>query len=399
MKLRSTETFWLLRNAMENSYPSIDTDKNKTILIIGGGITGALIAYKLITEGKKIILVDRRDICNGSTAASTALLQYEIDVSLHELIEMRGLNCALDSYRNGKKAIFDLRTIIDAIKSDCQFEFKKSIYYCSLKKDLPFLKAEFNTRKEHGFDVNWLEKWDLEKLGLNALAAIESKTAAVMDPFKLANDLLIYCQKKGMEILDRTNIISIEKQNGKLIASTENNYSITADHIIHCSGYESTETLKEKVVDLKSTYVIASESLPVLPLAFKNAIFWDTSSPYLYFRATSDNRIIMGGGDEEFKDSVKRDKLLPKKEQFLLKKFQRKFPDIDFKIDYSWAGTFGETKDGLPYFGKPDPHKNEHYVLGFGGNGITFSVIGMNSILDSINNTKNQDLDYYRFGR
>ncbi|OHT43789.1 NAD(P)/FAD-dependent oxidoreductase [Flavobacterium tructae] len=399
MKLRSTETFWLLRNAMKKSYPSIDSDKNTTILIIGGGITGALIAYKLITEGKKIILVDRRDICNGSTAASTALLQYEIDISLHELIKMRGLNCALDSYRNGKKAIFDLRNIIDTIKSDCQFEFKKSIYFCSLKKDLQFLKDEFKIRKENGFDVNWLEKWDLEKLGLNALAAIESKTAAVMDPFKLANDLLIYCQKKGMEILDRTNITSIQNQKDKLIAVTENKCSITADHIIHCSGYESTETLNEKVVDLKSTYVIASESLPTLPVAFRNAIFWDTSSPYLYFRATSDNRVIMGGGDVAFKDPVKRDKLLPKKEQFLLKKFQRKFPDINFKIDYSWAGTFGETKDGLPYFGKPDPNKNEHYVLGFGGNGITFSVIGMNSILDSLNNKKNPDLEYYRFGR
>jgi glycine/D-amino acid oxidase-like deaminating enzyme/multidrug transporter EmrE-like cation transporter len=273
------------------------------------------------------------------------------------------------------------------------------VVFCSLKKDLQFLKDEFKIRKENGFDVNWLEKWDLEKLGLNALAAIESKTAAVMDPFKLANDLLIYCQKKGMEILDRTNITSIQNQKDKLIAVTENKCSITADHIIHCSGYESTETLKEKVVDLKSTYVIASESLPTLPVAFRNAIFWDTSSPYLYFRATSDNRVIMGGGDVAFKDPVKRDKLLPKKEQFLLKKFQRKFPDIDFKIDYSWAGTFGETKDGLPYFGKPNPNKNEHYVLGFGGNGITFSVIGMNSILDSLNNKKNPDLEYYKFGR
>lgn len=399
MKLRSTETFWPLKTAMEVSYPSIDSDINTSILIIGGGITGALIAYKLISEGEKVILVDRRDVANGSTAASTALLQYEIDISLHELIKIRGLQCAVDSYSNGKKAIFDLRTIIDTIKSDCQFEFKKSIYYCSLKRDIPFLRNEFKCRKEHGFDVNWLERWDLEKLGLNAVAAIESQTAAVMDPYRLANDLLRYCRDKGMQVYDRTNITSIQNHKGKFVAHTHNKCTITADHVIHCSGYESTETLNEKVVDLKSTYVITSESLPNLPHAFKNAIFWDTSSPYLYFRATTDNRIIMGGGDEEFKDPIKRDKLLPKKEQYLLRHFKRKFPNINFKIDYSWAGTFGETKDGLPYFGKPNPDKNEHYVLGFGGNGITFSVIGMNSILDSINNKKNQDLEYYKFGR
>ncbi|SNR45945.1 FAD-binding oxidoreductase [Flavobacterium sp. ov086] len=399
MKLRSTETFWPLKNAMLHSYPSINSDIDTDILIIGGGITGALIAYKLITEGKKVVLVDRRDICNGSTAASTALLQYEIDVALHKLIELRGLDCALDSYRNGKKAIFDLRAIIDTIKSDCQFEFKKSIYFTSLKKDIPFLKKEFDTRRQHGFDVTWLSRFNLKEMGLNAIAAIESKTAAIMDPYKLAIDLLYYCHQNGMQIFDRTNITSIQNQKEKCIAHTENKFSITANHIIHCSGYESTETLTEKVVDLKSTYVIASENLPYLPAAFKNAIFWNTSNPYLYFRATADNRIIIGGGDEDFKDANKRDKLLPKKERYLLKQFHRKFPLINFKMDYSWAGTFGETQDGLPYFGKPDPRKNEHYVLGFGGNGITFSVLGMNSILDSINSKKNQDLEYYRFGR
>ncbi|WP_269235380.1 NAD(P)/FAD-dependent oxidoreductase [Flavobacterium flavigenum] len=399
MKLRSTESFWPLKHAMNTSYPSLDSDIETEILIIGGGITGALIAYQLINEGKKVVVVDRRDIGNGSTAASTALLQYEIDVPLHELIDLRGTECAVDSYNNGKKAIFDIRKIIDDVKSDCHFEFKKSIYFCSLKKDIPFLKNEFNARKEHGFDVNWLERWELEKYGLNAIAAIESKTAAVMDPYRLAQDLYVYCEEKGMQIFDRTNIVSTENQKEKMIARTQNKYTITANHIIHCSGYESTETLKEKVVDLKSTYVIASESIPGLSTAFKNCIFWDTSKPYLYFRTTADNRIIMGGGDEDFKDAVKRDKFLPRKEQFLLHKFQKKFPKINFKIDYSWAGTFGETKDGLPYFGKPDPDVNEHYILGFGGNGITFSVMAMNSVLHSIKNKTHPDLEYYRFGR
>lgn len=106
MKLRSSETFWPLKHAMTLSYPSLASDITTEILIIGGGITGTLMAYKLINEGKKVVIVDRRDMCNGSTAASTALLQYEIDVSLHDLIKLRGVDCAVDSYNSGKKAIF-----------------------------------------------------------------------------------------------------------------------------------------------------------------------------------------------------------------------------------------------------------------------------------------------------
>lgn len=399
MKLKSTETYWPLKNAMETSYPSLETDIKTPILIIGGGITGALTAYRLISEGKKVILVDKRDICNGSTAASTALLQYEIDVSLHELIEIRGLKCAVDSYQNGIEAIHDLKKIVEEIKSDCHFELKKSIYFCSFKKDIPFLENEYNCRKKNGFNVKWLDKKDLKKLGLNALAAIQSDTAAVMDPYKFAQDLLLYSIKKGLQIYDRTNIKKINQSDKKFTVTTDDNFTITADHIIHCSGYESIETLTEKVIDLKSTFVIISETIPDLPNDFKKCIFWDTSKPYLYFRSTSDNRIIMGGGDEDFKNPEKRDAMLPKKALYLLKQFQKKFSDINFITDYSWAGTFGETKDGLPYFGKPDSKKNEHYVLGFGGNGITFSIIGMNSILYSIEDKEHPDLEYYKFGR
>lgn len=399
MKLHSTETFWPLKNSMTEDYPSLQNSISTPILIIGGGITGALIGYELIRQGKKAILVDKRDVCSGSTAASTALLQYEIDVSLHELIKKRGLECAIDSYRNCEKAIYDLKAIVDHLKSDCAFEFKKSIYFCAFKKDLKFLRTEFEIRKKYGLDVKWLEEKDLKKIGLNAMAAIESKSGAVVDPYRLTQDLLCFCKEKGMQLFDRTDIVRITKQEKKTLAVTKTNHTITTEHIIHCTGYESVETLSKTVVDLKSTYVTISESYINLPLAFKNAIFWNTADPYHYFRSTPDDRIIIGGGDEEFKDAERRDKLIDSKESYLLKQFEKYFPGIHFIPDYSWAGTFGETKDGLPYFGKLNPKKNEHFVLGFGGNGITFSVLGMNSIISSLENLPHPDLEYYKFGR
>lgn len=399
MKLHSTETFWPLKNSMTKGYPSLQDSISAPILIIGAGITGALIAYELLRQGKKAILVDKRDVCNGSTAASTALLQYEIDVSLHELIKKRGLDCSVNSYKNCEKAIYDLKSIVDHIKSDCGFEFKKSIYFCAFKKDLAFLRTEFETRKKHGLEVKWLEEKDLKKIGLNALAAIESKSGAVVDPYQLAQDILHYCQKKGMLIFDRTDIVSIKKKTEKILAITNTNFTITVEHIIHCTGYESVEMLSNTFVDLKSTYVTISESYTKLPPPFKNTIYWNTANPYLYFRSTPDGRIIIGGGDEEFKDAERRDKLLDKKEIYLLKQFKKYFSDIQFTPDYSWAGTFGETKDGLPYFGKLNPKNNEHFVLGFGGNGITFSILGMNSIISSLENLQHPDLEYYKFGR
>ena len=399
MDIRSNEPFWLITNAFAQSYPSLQKSISSQVLIIGAGITGALIAYKLVKEGKKVIMVDRRDVCNGSTAASTSILQYEIDVPLHQLIDQVGLTCAVSSYKEGENAIAEIKKIADDIGSDCGYLPQKSIYFTSSKKDMDFLKKEYDARKEHGFKVKWLSKEECSKLGLKAYGAIESKSGAVMDVYRFANDLLKFCSKKGVHIFDRTDIKNVRSKDGKTIAATQHDYEIEVDEVVHCTGYESTETLKKKVVALKSTYALASEAFEKLPKAFKNCMYWNTDSPYLYFRATSDNRIIMGGGDLDFKNALRRDALLSRKEKELTKEFKNCFPDIPFIQDYSWAGTFGETKDGLPYFGKPDPKKNEHYILGFGGNGITFSVMGMEAAISSINKIPHPYLEYYKFDR
>ena len=399
MDIRSNEPYSLIKNALTQSYPSLKKSISSEILIIGAGITGALIAYKLLQEGKKIVMVDKRDVCNGSTAASTSMLQYEIDVPLHQLIEQVGLTTAVSSYQNCEKAIKELKVIVDQIKSDCGFKYQKSIYFTSTKKDIPFLKNEFEARKSHGFKVKWLSKEDLSKLGLKAYAAIESASGARMDVYKCTNDLLEYNNSKGVDIYDRTEIEHIKESNNKIIAKTKAGFTIEADSVIHCTGYESIETVNKNIVNLKSTFALASEAYDTIPKAFKNTMYWNTDSPYLYFRSTDDGRIMMGGGDRDFKNAKRRDALLPRKEKELSKAFTKCFPDIPFVADYSWAGTFGETKDGLPYFGKADSNSKEHYILGFGGNGITFSVMGMEAIIHSLSNTPHPYLEYYKFDR
>ena len=105
MRLRSKETYWLLKNGLLCSYPSLQKNISCEVLIIGGGITGALIAYQLSKEGYGTVLIDKRDIAMGSTSATTAMLQYEIDEPLYSLIDKVGENAAVDSYQEGVLAI------------------------------------------------------------------------------------------------------------------------------------------------------------------------------------------------------------------------------------------------------------------------------------------------------
>lgn len=401
MDLKSNEPFWLLKNGLIASYSSLKSDEDCEVLIVGGGITGSLIAHQMIEDGYRTILIDKREICNGSTSATTSMLQYEIDVPLSELIEKVGKNGAVKSYQACSDAIDKIEKLSEEIRSDAGFKRKKSLYFASNKSDIPWLKNEFETRKKAGFKVKWLEPEEiLEKFGFkNTYGGIISAQGASIDAFKLAHELYKLNIKKGLKIFDKTEMKSVQYHKGYNLVSTVNGPTIRAKKIIYCIGYESKNLIKENFVDLKSTYAIVSEIDKIKFRNITDILVWNTDKPYLYLRTTDDGRMLIGGGDEDFYNAGKRDALLDKKEKEILKALKKIKPDYHFYTDFVWAGTFGETKDGLPYIGTHEKFKNSFFVLGFGGNGITFSVAGMEMASLFMKNKKHPLSKYFKFGR
>ena len=400
MKLSAGYPLSLIKNGLLFSYPKLDKDIKTDVLVLGGGISGALAAHYLVKEGIECVLIDARSIGLGSTCASTSLLQYEIDVSLHELIKMIGAKAAVRSYKLGVAAILRLEALSQKIGMH-DFEGKNSLYSAAFKKDIPFLKEEFDSRKKYGFDVKYLDgKNVLKEFGFTSYGGILSGVAASLDSYLLTHRLLQFNIKKGLKVYDRTPAISIKhnKQNVKI--KTQDKFMIIAKKMVYATGYEVVDFISKPIVKLASTYAIASESSNSPQKFGKNdAIIWDTANPYLYLRSTKDNRIIIGGRDEEFFSHIKRDRLIPQKTKQLQKDFKKMFPAIPFKTEFSWAGTFGSTKDGLPYIGGYKNLPNGLFALGFGGNGITFSQVAGEIIASIIKGRKNKDAELFSFER
>lgn len=401
MKLRSNEPFWLVKNGLINSYPSLDRDIETEILVVGSGITGSLIAHRCVAEGYQTTLIDRREIAHGSSSATTSMLQYEIDTALFELIEMIGEKAAVDSYWACFNSINDLGKIAKQIKSTCGFKKKESVYMAALKKDVPWLAKEFQAREKHGFPVKWLEPAEIEeKFGMaGTFGGILSAQGGSIDAFCLAHELLQYNQKRGLRVYDKTDLVKKEHTKNGVKVTTEYGNVIKAKKVIYCNGFESVEMIKDKFVNLLSTYAIVGEIGEDDHSHLSETLFWNTAEPYIYMRTTDDNRVLIGGEDEEFVDPAKRDSMITEKSAKLEKKLKKLVPSLKFRTDFAWAGTFGETKDGLPYIGEHPNFPSAYFVLGFGGNGITFSVIGMDMIATHLKGETHPLDEVFRFRR
>ena len=71
-------------------FPALRKDLTVDVAIVGGGITGAAVAWRFAAAGLSVALVEGRRIGRGSTAASTALLMQEPDEDLAVLTERYG---------------------------------------------------------------------------------------------------------------------------------------------------------------------------------------------------------------------------------------------------------------------------------------------------------------------
>lgn len=314
MNLKSGYPFSLIKNGLVADYPKLEEDINTQVVIVGGGISGALAAYYLTQLNIPCAVIDARSIGLGSTCASTSLLQYEIDTPLHKLAGMTGISNAAKAYWLCKEAIDKLMAIAEKIGfSDIQK--RKSLYYAAAKKDVPDLKKEFNARKKQGFRVQYLNEREVwEKTGINAPAAILSADGGATDAYMFTHHLHKYCIKKGVRVFDCSPVKKIEHKKRSVELVTENGCCIKARKVIYATGYEVVQYIDKPIVKLLSTYATISEPLSLEKPFWKNdMLLWNTASPYLYMRTTKDNRIVVGGRDEDFYLPGKRDELITAK--------------------------------------------------------------------------------------
>ena len=204
MDLVSPRPFWPLKNGLLSVYPALRQDLKCDVVILGAGITGAFIAHSLADEGLDIVVVDKRDVCAGSTSANTALLQYELDTSLVDLTKRIDRADAEQVYRVCYDSITAIEHLVMNTKMACVYQRRKSVYLASRRSDAALLREECHARQAIGIEVEYWGKEVLQaRFSFSRPAALVSDRAAELDSHRLAHALLALAASKGARIFDR----------------------------------------------------------------------------------------------------------------------------------------------------------------------------------------------------
>jgi glycine/D-amino acid oxidase-like deaminating enzyme len=395
--LRTGHSIWHQTRARAVPHKRLTRDVEIDVLIIGAGITGTLIADLLTETGCKVLIVDRRGPAKGSTTASTALVQYEIDMPLTMLSRKIGKKDAVRAWRRSRLAIDALAARFGELGID--LAWRDTLYLAGDVLDRAGLEREHDARRAAGLSSRFLDRRALRRtVGIDRKAALLSFGNMLIDPRATTLAMLKDLTDRGVRIFSPVEITGIDAKKTRVVATTASGRKIRCDNLIFATGYEFPNAVPHKGHRITSTFAIATVRQPnrLWPHQYN---IWESSDPYLYIRTTEDGRVICGGEDEDFLDETARDALLARKTKTLRHKLGRLLPDIDTRVDYAWTGSFGQTTTGLPSIGRV-PHLPHCWAaLGYGGNGITYARIAADVICGALNGRPDVDADLYDFRR
>jgi glycine/D-amino acid oxidase-like deaminating enzyme len=397
LDLRTGRPVWFAYPAPRVPAEPLTRDVRADVLVVGMGISGAMAAEALTAEGLSVVMIDRRGPLRGSTPATTALVQFEIDTPLTQLGRMIGDDAAARAWRRSRLAVLALQARIEALGIACNMAPRRSLYLAGNVLRGAALRAEAEARRAAGLYADYLTAAPLrEAYGIDRDGAIVSHGNLALDPRRLTAGLLNAALARGARAYAPVEATGFEASREGVAVGTAGGPVVSAGHVVLATGYELAGPAPAKGHEIVSTWAIATR--PQRNRLWPHEAFmWEASDPYLYLRATRDGRIVCGGEDEPFEDETRRDALIAEKSSRIVEKLARLLPGVDPTPDFAWAGAFGTTTTGLPRIGPLPGTPRLFAVLGYGGNGVTFSRLAAELAVAHLAGREDRDADLFAF--
>lgn len=397
--LRTGTPVWLRRGNPDVGHFALESSLAVDVAVVGAGVSGALTTDALLRSGLTVAVFDRRGPVKGSSPASTALLQFEIDKPLTHLIDKIGRSRAVRAYWRSATAIDALRARISDLQLRCSFRERHTAYLPGDILGVRDLQLEAQERSRVGLRSEFIGRGELQKrTSIEAPGAIWSSGSAELNPAELTAGLWRSAIKRGAKVYAPVDVVSVDPGRSSVTLSTGEGHQVRARYVVFATGYELMKLIKPVKYSINSTWAMATKPQR-RRLWPSRCLIWQASDPYLYLRTTVDGRIIVGGEDEEFSNEKARDALTSRKVAVIRRKLGRMFPKVDTEAEFSWTGCFGSSETGLPAIGEIPGSKHCFAILGYGGNGITFSMIAAQLIQRAILGLPDPDADLFALTR
>jgi len=335
------------------------------VVIIGGGVNGCSLAYRLAKKGLDVVVVEKRYLSAGATGACGA-----------------GIRQQWSTRENAQLAIQSVK-IFEQLSSELgqDIEFRQGGYLIAVHDEKEMNQAEKNVAMQRslGLKVDILRPEEitgvvpiLDIKGMRAIGATFCPTDGHANPFRTTFAYADAARKLGAEINTHTTVIDVKTAKKAIRAVVTDQGTIQTDVVVNAVGIDSKAIAEMVKVKLPLTpfrkEIMATERFQPLfeamVISFKDGI---------YFSQQKEGQLVGGIPIPEEKGGYKTMPTFAFLEH-MAQTLTRYAPVLKHvNVLRHWTGFYDVTPDARPILGKIKEVKGFIQCNGFSGHGFMIS--------------------------
>ena len=354
------------------------------VIIIGGGIIGSSVAWQLARRKKKVLVIERKDVCSGSAGATDGVVGYhtkkpglQLDLAVQSIEMFRTLNRDLETNVEYGLEAGGMQPVEDKDQWDM----------------LASMAAE---QRKSGVDIRMIsaeEACSIEpNLNPDIYGALWSPTGGKVNPLAMTFGFARAAKRLGAVYLTETEVTHILTEGGRAVGVNTSAGEFRADCIVDAAGAWAGKVAALAGIDLpirprKGQLLITEPIGPFLratvqcamynvikfrPETIKDPAVLKLGSSLSIEQQESGGLII--GGTREFADFEEENTF--EAVETMVKRAVRFFPALkDVSIIRCFSGFRPYTPDGLSMMGEVRTLPGFYMAAGHEGDGIALSPI------------------------
>jgi glycine/D-amino acid oxidase-like deaminating enzyme len=339
------------------------------VVVIGGGMSGAMTAYACAAAGYKVMLLEADRIGLGGSGHATGLLSGEACESYRELEGRAGRRVARSLFDAMQSAPRELAAVVKRLGIRANFALADQYRVVTAGQQDKLIKREIASRQDAGVKTAWVAPGAITKLAaMESGGGMRLPDGGFVDPFKLTLGFLAAAMKRGAKVYEKSAVKKITFTRKTATAYLDGG-AITTTNLAICIG-EPTSLFKPLKRHLRheDRYAVLTEPLTAAvraELGQQSALLSDTDAPAHHLWFTADHRALFAGADQKRPADRLRDKTLVQRTGQLMYELSRLYPAISGAApEYGWNVPLAHPIDGVPYAGSHRNFPFHHFAFG-----------------------------------
>lgn len=377
---------WQNKYSNNKIYPYLNKDIDCDVIVVGGGISGAITSFFLAKEGFNVVVIEKNIIGYKNTNISTASITDFVDELYLRREKDRNTISRLNKRAN---ALLD-EILVDIGDNNYLKRINHNIISTKMFQKGLF-KAELEEREKIGEKVNILQKGN---------GIVIDSLARTINPYDLTCDIFSYLSNfPNVRIYENTNLISFKSSFDSVRVETNNDYIITGKSLIITTSIDGIEISSIPTCELYKRFGIK------LKTNFKEDLSLKVLNDIpIYIRVDNFGNMLVSGIDTKYNYKMENDKYLYMQEKENEKRLKalvyKLFPKIELADEIvSFSGNIIATKDKLPIISEIDKLPNVYLNVGVGSSSISNVLIGADILKEAVRGYYKKEASLFKINR